>query len=391
MAEEGVRLTSFYSFPTCTPSRAALLTGRYPIRSGLVRVLHPGERFGIPDTEVTLAEALKDQGYSTALIGKWHLGSLPPYRPNRHGFDYYYGLLYSNDMVMQPPHFRRLRLYRNDSAIEWPVDQNTLTQRYTRQAVEFILANRHTPFFLYLAHSMPHVPLHVSQRFRGRSREGLYGDAVAEIDWSMGEILQALQRFGLDQHTLVMFTSDNGPAVGLKRRGGSAGPFRGGKHTTWEGGVRVPFLARWPGRLPPGGVRHGMATLMDLFPTLVELAGGEVAAGRDIDGRCILEILEGKAPSPHETFYYYYGTEIFALRWRNWKLHFYKRENLVLNVGHTRKCDPPELYNLDEDPAEQVNRAGGEPELVARLSRLSERFLAAVKPGRLPPRLPLPL
>jgi arylsulfatase A-like enzyme len=387
MAEEGARLTSFYSFPTCTPSRAALLTGRYPIRSGMVRVLHPREKFGLPESEVTLPEMLKERGYATALIGKWHLGDLPPYRPTRHGFDLHYGLLYSNDMTLRPPNMHRLRLYRDDTVIEWPVRQETLTRRYTEQALAFIESNKERPFFLLLAHTMPHVPLHVSREFRKRSRRGLYGDAVEEIDWSTGRLLAALQRLGLDHRSLVIFTSDNGPAVTLRLRGGSAGPLRGGKGTAWEGGVRVPFIMRWPGRIPGGAVSLGIATLMDLFPTCIDLAGGAIPPDLLIDGRNILGMLAGRQPSPHEEFYYYFGPRILAARWRQWKLHVLRRETGRLGREHFRECTPPELYDLDRDPSESFDLSAAEPGVVARLAGLIERFQAGATPGKLPPPL----
>lgn len=386
MAAQGAKLTEFYAAPTCTPARASLLTGRYPIRSGMTRVLHPGENFGIPDSEINLAEALKERRYTTACIGKWHLGDRPQYRPNRQGFDYYYGLLYSNDMTLRPPNLQRLKLFRNNEPIESPVKQNTLTKRYTEQAIAFIEQNRATPFFVYLPHSMPHFPQHASEAFRGKSRRGIYGDAVEEIDWSTGEILHALQRNGLDRDTLVIFTSDNGPALGKGLHGGSAGPLRGGKHSTWEGGVRVPFLARWPGRIPAGLVRGGITSLMDLYVTSIELAGGELPTDRPIDGQDILPLLMGKGSSPHSEFFYYRGSEIFAVRSGDWKLHFLKIATSLRGLREKRKCEPPELYNLAEDPAERLDMAGRHPELVTRLTALASEFRQSVTPGKPPPK-----
>jgi arylsulfatase A-like enzyme len=385
MASQGVRLTNFYAAaPTCTPSRAALLTGRYPIRSGLIRVLHPREKFGLPASEVTLAEALKERGYATACIGKWHLGDLAPYRPNLHGFDYFYGLLYSNDMTMMPPNLSRLSLYRNEGRVESPVVQETLTQRYTEQALAFIRENKHRPFFLYLPHTMPHVPLHASKQFRGKSGAGLYGDVVEEIDWSVGEVLKAVKNAGLEEQTLVVFTSDNGPALHKGPHGGSPGPLRGGKQTTWEGGVRVPCIARWPGRLPVGVVRHAMATAMDVFPTLVELAGGSVPADRPMDGQSLLAMLEGKEASPQASFYYFGGTDVFAVRFGVWKLHLMKRVLNNKGVSEPRRCQPPELYNLSEDPSECHDVAAEHPAIVAQLAREAREFLAGIEPGVLP-------
>jgi arylsulfatase A-like enzyme len=389
MTAEGVRLTSFYmASSTCTPSRAALLTGRYPIRSGLIRVLHSREKFGIPDSEITLAEALKERGYATACVGKWHLGDLPPYRPNRHGFDFYYGLLYSNDMTFAPPNFSRLILYRNDEPIETPVKQSTLTRRYTEQAIAFIQNHKEQPFFLYLAHTMPHVPLHASQEFVGRSRAGLYGDVVEEIDWSVGKILETLKKTGLDANTLVIFTSDNGPALQKAGKGGSAGLLRGGKHTTWEGGVRVPCIARWPGRIPANIVQSKPAAAMDIFPTLIHLAGGNVPSDRPVDGKDFMGMLEGKDESPHSILYFYDGAQIFAVRSEGWKLHLLKREAGPIGVSTVKECKPPELYNLLQDPAESENVAKDHPEVIAWLTARIREFHEGTKPGKIPPRWP---
>jgi arylsulfatase A-like enzyme len=386
MAAEGVRFTSFYATPVCTPSRAALMTGRYPIRSGLVRVIHPGEKFGIPASEITLPKLLRDRGYATACIGKWHLGGLPQYRPLRHGFDYYYGLLFSNDMTLRPPDIRRLRLFRNDEAIEWPVDQSTLTKRYTEEALAFISRNRRKPFFLYLAHTMPHVPLHASGEFRGKSLRGLYGDAAEEIDASTGRVFGALKDLGIDEDTMVIFTSDNGPALSKGTHGGSAGLLRGGKGTTWEGGVRVPFVARCPGRIPEGSVEHGIASLMDMLPSLAALSGSPLPSDRAIDGKDITAMLLGEANSPHTTHFYYSGTRIHAVRWEGWKLHLFLRESGVLGVGSVRPCDPPQLYNLNEDPGERFDLAEENPQLVSKLAAMAKHLEEGVKPGTLPPR-----
>jgi arylsulfatase A-like enzyme len=391
MAKEGVELASFYAAPTCTPARAALMTGRYPIRSGVVRVIHPGERFGIPESEVTLGEALKDQGYATALVGKWHLGGRRRYRPNRNGFDYFHGLLYSNDMTIMPPNMRRLRLYRNEEPIESPVKQRTLTKRYTEESLRFIEQNKGRPFLLYLAHTMPHFPPNASDEFRGKSGRGLYGDAVEEIDWSAGEILDSLERLGLDRKTLVIFTSDNGPALGKPKLGGSAGPLRGGKHTTWEGGVRAPFLARWPGRIPPGREAGGIASLMDLYTTLVELGGGAVPSDRLVDGRNISAMLEGSGASPHASHFFYEGKRIFAVRSGDWKLHLMKIDTGPKGPGKPRICDPPELYDLAEDLGEARDVAAGHPAVVKRLAALVQEFQESVEAGKLPPKRRFPL
>lgn len=388
MAEEGARLKEFYAFPTCTPSRAALLTGRYPLRSGLTRVLAPREHFGIPDSEITLGQALESRGYATACIGKWHLGDMPRHEPNRHGFEYFYGLHYSNDMTLPVVDWPPLRLYRNEKVIESPAHQDTLTRRYTTEAIDFIDQNQSKPFFLYLPYTMPHIPLAASAKFRGKSSYGLYGDAVDEIDWSVGQILAGLKARGLDENTLVLFTSDNGPAIRTEfvAHAGSAGPFRGGKGTTWEGGTRVPCIARWPGHIPTGIELKGIASLMDIFPTFVEIAKGTLPDDRVIDGKSLIEFMEGKAPSPDHEFFYYSGRRLFAVRDGEWKLHFIKRKRGA--KGHLSTpvyCHSPELYNLAKDPGEQQDVSSEYPATVERLSGIALDFQATMEPGKLPP------
>jgi arylsulfatase A-like enzyme len=386
LAADGARLTQFYATPTCTPSRAALLTGRYPVRSGLTRVLIPGEHFGIPASEITMAEALKQRGYRTACIGKWHLGNKPPYRPNLHGFDYFYGLHYSNDMTLPLIHWPTLRLFRNQNVIEAPVQQSTLTERFTGEAVRFIQTNREDRFLLYLAYTMPHLPWSTSARFAGTSRYGAYGDAVEEIDWSVGEIVRTLSRNGLEKNTLVFFLSDNGPEPVTPGPGGSAGPLRGGKGSTWEGGVRVPCIARWPDRIPAGSVRPGIACLMDLYATILEWADADVPAEYIVDGRSLIPYLQGESESPRDTYCYYHRKKLFAVRSGEWKLHFNK-----LQAGKKGAyidpvaCRPPELYNLDQDPGETRDCHRDHPGVVARLTRLAGEFESSFAPGRRSP------
>ena len=399
MAAEGVRLTEYYSAsPTCTPARAALLTGRYPLRSGLVRVLIPKEKWGIPDSEVTLAEALKEMDYATAAIGKWHLGGRKPYRPRKHGFDHFFGVLYSNDMALLPlVKWPRFELMRNDKAIESPAKAKTLTERYTDEAIRFIDEHKERPFFLYLSHTMPHIPLRPSAGFKGKSAFGRYGDVVEEIDAGVGRVLDALRSAGVDQNTLVVFTSDNGPWLGgsklnaenssakRKKTRGSPGPFRGAKGTTWEGGMRVPFVARWPGRIQAGEVRDGIATAMDLYTTVIETAGGEVPSDRVVDGRNILPLLKGDGPSPHNELFYHFHERVFAVRSGRWKLHRLKRE-----LGPKGKPKAPvrceELYDLTTDPGEMTNVAADHPDIVERLTARAESFQAGIKPVmKLPP------
>lgn len=394
MAAEGVRLTEFYSAaPTCTPARAALLTGRYPKRSGMVRVLAPWERAGLPLSEITLAEALKEQGYATAAVGKWHLGGLRKFRPAAHGFDEFFGVLFSNDMTLMPiVKVPRFELFDGNRIVQSPARNAMLTQNYTHEAVRFIRNNHSKPFFLYLAHSMPHKPVAASREFRGKSAQGRYGDAVEELDWSTGQILDALRETGIDDRTIVVFTSDNGPwafgAFKKRVKGGSAAPLRGWKGTTWEGGMRVPMIARWPGRLPEGAVRGGISTTMDLFTTFIELAGGKIPSDREIDGKNIMGLLEGGEASPHEKLYYYSRSRLFAVRDGDWKLHLFKREAVPGEKLHDAvPCDPPELYNLAEDVSETRNRAAEHPEIVAKLVAAAGEFDASVKPVmKLPPR-----
>jgi arylsulfatase A-like enzyme len=388
LSHEGVKLADFYAFPTCSPSRAALLTGRYPLRSGVVRVLIPREYYGIPASEITLGQELQSCGYATACIGKWHLGDRPAYVPNKHGFDYFYGLHYSNDMTLPIVDWPPLKLFRNGQIIESPVKQSTLTRRYTDEAISFIQRNTNKPFFLYLAYTMPHVPLAVSKPFRGKSSYGRYGDAVTEIDWSAGQIMKALKSRGLDSNTVVVFTSDNGAAIRTKllAHAGSEGPFRSGKGTTWEGGVRVPCIIRWPGHLPAGVTLSGITSLMDIFPTFVDIAGGKLPSDRTIDGKSLVDYLEGKSECPNDRFFYYSGRRLFAVRVGDWKLNLIKRERT--NEGHLTPpvyCHPPELYNLASDPGEHHDVANGNQAIVDRLAKAALDFQSSMVPGKLPP------
>ncbi len=401
MAADGVRLTEFYSAaPTCTPARVALLTGRYPLRSGLVRVLVPKEKWGIPRSEITLAEALKEVGYTNAIIGKWHLGGRRPYRPLRNGFDYFFGVLHSNDMTFVPViNWPRIALFRNDEPIESPAKVRTLTRRYTEESVKFIRENKEQPFFLYLAHTMPHIPLRPSADFKGQSDYGVYGDVIEEIDWSTGEVLKALKENGIDENTFVVFTSDNGPYLGgvdqnaavnasrRKKTRGSAGPLRGAKGTTWEGGMREPFIARWPAKIPAGKVRDGIASQMDLFTTFLDAAGVPVPADRVIDGKNILPMLVGSQPSPHEDFYYFFRSRVFAVRSGGWKLHLIARNvDAMGQPSDPVRLRKPQLYDLQKDPGEQHDVAAAHPEIVARLTEKATSFAAGITPVmKLPP------
>jgi arylsulfatase A-like enzyme len=369
-----MRLTSFYvCAPVCTPSRAGLLTGRYPLRSGLTRVLFPNSKDGIEDGEVTIAEALRERGYATACIGKWHLGHLAPFLPTRHGFDHYYGIPYSNDMSVPSRGDPPVPLMRNEETIEQPAVQETLTERYTEEAIRFIRANRDRPFFLYLPHTMPHVPIHVSDRFRGRSKGGLYGDVVETIDWSVGAILDAVDSEGLGRRTLVIFTSDNGPWLTQGKNGGSAGPLRNGKGTTYEGGMREPFIARWTGTMPAGRVSDQAATSLDLLPTLLRLSGGRPPRDRRLDGKDIRGVLAGRITGRSRDILYYRSESLEAIRSGRWKLHVSRREQ--------NRERPAELYDLVADIGESRDLAAEHPDVVRRLARLAARMDADVRRG----------
>ena len=369
MAREGQRWTSFYvAASVCTPSRAGLMTGRLPIRSGMCddveRVLFPNSTGGLPQSEITLASALKKAGYASACIGKWHLGHRPEYLPTNRGFDYYYGIPYSNDMdrvTEGDRSYNNVPLLRGEEIIERPAEQSTLTKRYTEESIRFINEHKEGPFFLYLAHNMPHVPLFRSARFEDISLRGLFGDVVEEIDWSTGEILKALKEAGIDDQTLVLFTSDNGPWAIMKLNGGSPGILTGEKGATMEGGMREPTIFRWPGRIPPGTVMD-MGTTMDILPTFCRLAGVELPGDRVYDGGDISPALFGTGPSGREVVFYYRGTRIFAVRKGPYKAHFITKS--AYGPDDEVQHDPPLLYHLEHDPSELYNVAEQHPEVL---------------------------
>lgn len=392
MAAEGLRFTDFYvAAEVCTPSRAALLTGRYPIRNGMCgarRVLFPNSEGGLPADEITLPELLHTRGYATAHIGKWHLGIHAGSRPNDQGFDLSYGLPYSNDMdgmdglpkdaakLAEPPKKGwNVPLLRNGEIVERPVDQTTLTQRYTAEAVQFIKAHDRQPFFLYFAHTFPHVPLFASPGFKGRSGRGIYGDAVEELDWSAGQVIAALQETGLADNTLVVFTSDNGPWLTQGMQGGSAGPLRDGKGSTWEGGMRVPGIAWWPGRIQPG-TTHEVACSMDLFVTAARLSGAELPSDRKIDGIDLSQLLFKNAALPERPFFYYRGDELFACRLGQYKLHLATQDGYTQPVADHHV--PPLLFDLGRDPGEKFDIAAQEPAAVTRLLAVIETHRSGV-------------
>jgi len=394
MALQGQRWTSFYSAaPYCTPSRAGLITGRLPVRSGMASevrtVLYPDSAGGLPASEVTIAEVLKRRGYATAAIGKWHLGHCPPYLPLRHGFDLYFGIPYSNDMDAAPDgpptqieqprsEYFNVPVFRGGRVVERPAQQSTITRRYVEESIQFIRANRERPFFLYLAHTMPHVPLFADAPFAGRSPRGPYGDAVEEIDWGMGRLLQTLAGLGLSRRTLVVFSSDNGPWRGQQGLGGSAGLLRDGKGTTFEGGVRVPALFWWPGTITPAVVRD-MGSFLDVLPTLAALAGAPLPRGRVLDGYDLSPVLRGTGPSPRRTYFYYRSAALQAVRSGSFKLHFFTRPDG--NDERPQRVDPPWLFELDRDPGEQYDIAAKRPDVVAELRRLADEHLRGVKPA----------
>ena len=409
MAREGIRFTSFYAAPFCGPSRASLMTGCYPPRVGLAFNHGPGAQTGINPNEITIAELLKERGYATMHIGKWHLGDHPQFLPTRHGFDKFYGLPYSNDMWPYHPKMpvadqahprlvaarRRgemtgyagqgsdyrlphpfeipLPLMENETILERNPDQTKLTTSYTEKAIEFIEENKDRRFFLYLAHAMPHVPLFVSSKYESKSKRGLYGDVIMEIDWSVGQILKKLSALGIEKNTLVAFTSDNGPWLQYGIDGGSAGPLREGKGTLFEGGIRVPCIMRWPGRIAPGQRTSAVAGNMDLFPTFAELTGAQIPANRVIDGRSLWPLISGQSErGPHDAFYYYGGSgrggvraNLRAVRVDGWKLFLRRNEGRFVGT---------ELYDLHGDIRESRNRIQEHPVLVGMLEKRAQTF-----------------
>ncbi len=373
MAAEGRMLTSYYAAPVCSPSRASLMTGCYPKRAlSIPHVLFPANKVGLAPEEITIAELLKAQGYATGIIGKWHLGDQPLFLPTRQGFDYYYGLPYSNDMGPaedgvksnlgaplpkkrkkgQPP----LPLMRNETVLKrvLPEDQTKLVENYTKEAIAFLRKHRADRFLLYLPHSAVHFPLYPGKAFQGSSGKNLFSDWVQEVDWSVGQVLGTVRELGLAAKTLVLFTSDNG---GQPRHGARNTPLRGGKGSTFEGGIRVPTIAWWPGRIPAGTKTAGVCGMMDVLPTFVTLAGGRIPTDRTIDGGDIWPILAGLpgAKSPHDTFYYFRGLKLEAVRHGPWKMRLAKKE----------------LYHLENDIGESRNVAAAHPDVVQRLEALA--------------------
>lgn len=387
MAAEGLRFDSFYmASPVCSPSRGAMLTGCYPPRIGFgsfdgLPVLFPGMRYGLSPDEVTLPSVLRDAGYRTQAIGKWHCGDQPEFLPTSHGFEHWFGLPYSNDMGRQvgtrtddeghqrgyPP----LPLMSDTDVIEQQPDQATLTARYLDEALRFIRSAVDEPFFLYFAHMYVHMPLYVEDRFASASGNGRYGAAIAAIDWTMSVILDELESLGLDEHTLVIFTSDNG-SFG-EAVGGSNLPLRGRKTTTWEGGQRVPFIARWPGRIAPGQVSHQLVTALDLLPTVAAVCGVHLRTDHPIDGHDVSALLLGSTDtSPRDSFAYYFMNDLEAVRDDRWKLHVAKHGDATLG-----------LYDLIADPGETTDLASHHPDVVEELTALADDFRRSLGDDRL--------
>ncbi|MCB0602832.1 MAG: sulfatase [Saprospiraceae bacterium] len=393
MANEGQKWTNFYvGASVCTPSRAALLTGRLPVRSGMTsrvnRVLFPDSKNGLPAEEITLAEQLKKAGYATACVGKWHLGSKEQYLPTNNGFDYYYGIPYSNDMdnvadfqaiggymnfwktaARKDINMFQVPLMRNTEIIERPANQHTITKRYTDESIKFINEHKESPFFLYLAYNLPHVPLFASKEFEGTSPRGLYGDVVEEIDYNVGRVLDTLAAMGLAENTIVVFTSDNGPWLIMNQEGGSAGLLRNGKGSTWEGGMREPCIFWSPGNIKPGLVT-GIGTTMDLFTTFSTLAGVAIPDDRVIDGIDISATLFENAPSPRNEMFYYRGDWLYAVRVGDYKAHFITQEAYEPEVT---RHDPPLLYNVNVDPSEQFDIAADYPEVIEQINEVVKK------------------
>tara|TARA_R110000796_G_scaffold88794_1_gene191614 strand:- start:1825 stop:3252 length:1428 start_codon:yes stop_codon:yes gene_type:complete len=392
MAKDGIKLTSFYSAqPICSASRAGILTGCYPNRIGIHNALGPGSPIGINASEVTIAEMLKNIGYKTAIFGKWHLGDSPKFLPTRHGFDEFFGIPYSNDMWPYHPqqgtvfNFGPLPLYENETVLDTLTDQSQLTTQITERSVDFINRNKNNPFFLYVPHPQPHVPLFVSDKFKGKSERGLYGDVIMEIDWSVGEILAALKKNGLEDNTVVIFTSDNGPWLSYGNHAGSALPFREGKGTAWEGAQREPFIMRYPNKITPGKTIDIPVMAIDILPTIAEMTGARLP-NLTIDGKSALSLLTGESQeSPQEAYFFYYRiNELMGVRYGKWKMYFPHTYRTMDGQepgkdglpGEYRmiEMEEIELYDVTTDISETNNLAEEYPEVVDKIKVLANEM-----------------
>ena len=382
MAKEGMKLTSFYATPVCSVSRAQMMTGCYGARVSVPGVYFPGQSVGLNPSEVTVAERLKEKGYATQMVGKWHLGDQPEFLPTRQGFDHYYGIPYSNDMLKKSAETKVpvVPVLRDEKVAELMdgEGQRRMVELYTKEAVDFITRSKDQPFYLYFAHNAVHTPIWPGAAFAGKSQNGRFGDWVEEVDWSVGQVLDTLRAQGLDKDTLVVFTSDNGPWLTKGTDGGSAGPLRGGKGSTWEGGVRVPTLAWWPGRVPAGSVNDAVAATIDLLPTFVSLAGGTVPATPVIDGRDITPILMGQSKeSAREAHYYFASYDLQAVRQGRWKLALSPQSD-GLGKNAAKTAAGLRLYDLDAEIGERTDVAAQHPEVVAKLKALADKMAAEI-------------
>jgi len=392
MAGDGVRLTSYYAAQAvCSASRAGILTGCYPNRIGIHNALGPDNTHGINATETTMAEMLRAKGYKTAIFGKWHLGHHLQFLPTRHGFDEWFGIPYSNDMWPYHPqqgtvfNFPDLPLYENETIIDTLIEQSQLTRQITERSVDFIRRNKDSPFFLYVPHPQPHVPLFVSDRFKGMSKRGLYGDVIMEIDWSVGQILRTLEENGIEDNSLVIFTSDNGPWLSYGNHAGSALPFREGKGTAWEGGHREPFIMQYPKKLDGGRVIDIPVMAIDILPTVAELTGATLPE-LTLDGKSVWKVFTGESKeSPQEAYFFYYKVnELHGVRYGRWKLYF-PHNYRTMNGQEPGKDGQPgeyayidmeaiELYDLSNDMSETTNVAAQYPEVVAEIKTLADKM-----------------
>jgi arylsulfatase A len=372
MAAEGMRFTQFYvGANVCTPSRAALLTGRLPVRYGLagggVRdVFFPNSLNGLPQSELTIAKALKAKDYKTAAVGKWHLGHLPGHLPLSHGFDSYYGIAYSNDMIPTDGGWQDLVVFKDNEVVEIDPDQRLFTKKFTREATDFIRTNKDKPFFLYYANPFPHIPLFASEDFDGKSKRGLYGDVVSELDWSVGEIIKTLKQNKLESNTMVVFTSDNGPWLPKLDSSGSSGLLFEGKGSAYEGGMRVPAIVWWPGTIQPNIVSEAVASTMDLFPTILKLARIEIPSDREYDGVDMMPLLTGREVKIRDVVYYYNWDKLYAVRKGAWKAHFITKPSYRKDVPPVVHAIPL-LYNIEMDPSEKYNLNNENPEILKEI------------------------